>query len=245
MVPASRCDEPTDVPTGGVALGKAQPSPTEDAPWVLSTLLAASEEGDREWAWARFLESYSGLLLRAACMNGTGYDDAMDGYAFVLDQLRASDFRRLRRFQAIGSARFTNWLVLVARRLCLDQRRHRYGRRRKTQGAATDARAMRRRLADLVGEQVDVAELRDNVSPVPDAVLAARERRRTIDSVLARLDSRALLLLRLRFGKGLTAREIADLMGYPSQFHVFRHLKAVLAEVRQTLVEAGVDGPGL
>ena len=215
-------------------------------PEVLSGLLAASGEPERERAWARFLEAYSALLLRSACGIGTMYDEAMDRYAFVLDQLRAGNFKRLRNFQARGSARFTTWLVLVARRICLDYRRHRYGRQVQSQGAANaGARAMRRRLADLVCDQVDVAELTDDQSPGPDAVLATRERRRVIESALAGLDPRARLLLRLRFGKGLTAREIGDLMGYPSQFHVFRHLKAVLAEVRRALIEAGVEGVGV
>jgi len=69
----------------------------------------------------------------------------MDRYAFVLDRLRARNFRRLRRFQPRGSARFTTWLVLVSRRLCLDHRR----------------------LADLMGERGDVAELTDDAVSGP------------------------------------------------------------------------------
>lgn len=219
---------------------------TEDRPEALSALLAASDDADREQAWARFLEAYSEVLLRSACGSRLGYDDAMDRYAFVLDQLRAGNFRRLRRFQPRGSARFTTWLILVARRLCLDHRRRRYGRRLPSSGPAkTDSRALRRRLADLVGEYVDVASLTDDALDGPEARLAADERRRAIERVLAGLDPRARLLLLLRFKRGLTAREIGDLMGYPSQFHVFRHLKTVLATVREALVLAGVDGPGM
>jgi RNA polymerase sigma factor (sigma-70 family) len=170
----------------------------------------------------------------------------MDRYAFVLDHLRAGNFKRLRRFEPRGSARFTTWLVLVARRLCLDHRRRHYGRRLRSDGRAqADSRAMRRRLADLVGEQVDVAGLTDDASDGPEARLAADERGRAIELALAGLDPRARLLLTLRFRRGLTAREIGELMGYPSQFHVFRHLKAVLATVRQALIRVGVEGPGM
>ena len=219
---------------------------TEDRPEALAALLAAADEGEREQAWGRFLEDYSDVRLRSACGSRLGYDDAMDRYAFVLDQLRASNFRRLRRFQPRGSARFTTWLVLVARRLCLDHRRHRYGRRPVSDGSAkAEARAVRRRLADLVGEHVDVADLTDDASAGPEATLAADERRRVVELALTGLEPRVRLLLVLRFGRGLTAREIGDLMGYPSQFHVFRHLRTVLATVRQSMIQAGVEGPGI
>jgi len=45
----------------------------EEPPEVLSALPTASDEGEREQAWARFLEAYGDVLLRSA---GTrlGYD---------------------------------------------------------------------------------------------------------------------------------------------------------------------------
>jgi len=44
-------------------------------------------------------------------------DGAMDAYAYVLERLRERDCARLRTYADGGPARFTTWLVVVARRL--------------------------------------------------------------------------------------------------------------------------------
>ena len=221
------------------------PAGTPSGPDLRSLLEPASPE-ERERAWARFLEVYSGLLLRAARRLDATYDRTMDGYTYILDQLRADDFRRLRRFRTGGSASFTAWLAVVACRLCLDQRRRRYGRTRRTADLdCVHARAARRRLVDLVGEWIETAELADAEAADPEARLLAGERRRKLDAALAGLDDRGRLLLKLRFGHGCTAREIAELMGCPNQFCVFRELDRVLRRVRCALLEAGVEGSGL
>jgi RNA polymerase sigma factor (sigma-70 family) len=214
-----------------------------DRPAVLDALLAASDPDAQEAAWERFLESYSGLLLRSAFHLGRSYDGGMDRYLFILDQLRGGNFRRLRQFRATGSARFSTWLVVVARRLCLDHGRRHYGRCRGAPTAAGEcARALRRRLVDMATEEVEVADLEDDSGRSAETTLETGERVRTLEAVLERLDPRSLLLLKLRFGNDLTAREISTLMGYPSQFHVYRELRAVLDRVRCALLEAGIDG---
>lgn len=55
----------------------------------------------------------------------------MDRYAHVLDKLQVDDFRRLRTFVADGRGKFTTWLTVVVRRICLDHHRQRYGRVRE------------------------------------------------------------------------------------------------------------------
>src|SRR5204862_509166 len=77
----------------------------------------------------------------------TDHDAAMDGYAHVLERLREHDCRRLRGYAPDGRTKFTTWLVVVARRLCLDFHRHRYGRSDDPAPDAAAARAARRRLA--------------------------------------------------------------------------------------------------
>jgi DNA-directed RNA polymerase specialized sigma subunit len=47
--------------------------------------------------------------------------------------------------------------------------------------------------------------------------------------------------LKLRFDDGRTAREIADAMGFPSAFHVYRSLKKVLTALGKLLRERGVS----
>lgn len=218
---------------------------TADRPPVLDALLAASDPEAQRVAWERFLETYSGLLLRSAFHLGLSYDGGMDRYLFVLDRLRSGNFRRLRQFRATGTAKFSTWLVVVARRLCLDHGRRHYGRSRGIPNAANEcARALRRRLVDMATEQVEVTDLEDVSGRNPEAALEAGERVRALEAVLESLDDRSLLLLKLRFGNDLTAREISGLMGYPSQFHVYRELRALLDRVRFALLEAGIDGSG-
>ena len=44
----------------------------------------------------------------------------MDHYAFMLDRLQEDGFHRLRAFAGDGRGQFTTWLVVVARRLCVE-----------------------------------------------------------------------------------------------------------------------------
>jgi len=132
----------------------------------------------------------------------------------------------------------------VVRRLCLDHHRHHYGRSRD--GPAGDLpqaeRAKRRRLVDLVADQIDPALLAAPAHGVPDALLARSELARALSLVLEGLPPRDRLLLRLRFGEDLPAREIARLMSFPTLFHVYRRLDKVLVALRTQLQELGVDG---
>ena len=121
-------------------------------PSELADLLAARDEARAGRAWDRFVDAYHRLLLHTALRTTRNRDAAMDGYAYVLEKLREDDFRRLRAFAAEGKAKFTTWLVVITRRLVLDQQRSRYGRQRgETSEATRDRLAARRRLADLVG----------------------------------------------------------------------------------------------
>jgi len=114
-------------------------------PPELVGLLNASDPAAREVAWASFVKSHSRLLLHVARSIGRDYDAAMDAYAYLLELLRADDCRRLRAYAADGRSKFTTWLVVVARRLCLDHLRHRYGRLREEGGSSGGGRAARRR----------------------------------------------------------------------------------------------------
>lgn len=176
------------------------------------------------------------------------HDEAMDLYAFVLEGLRADDFARLKSFAEQGAGRFEAWLVVVTRRLSIDYRRSRYGRVRRTdrtEASAEAGRALqaaeRRRLLDLVTEELDVARTADPSRPDPEAEVRLRELRVALQEAIGSLGARDRLLLRLRFEDGRTAREIENAMGFPSQFHVYRRLKKVLARLRSRLEDRGVS----
>lgn len=73
-------------------------------PSELVSLLAARTAAERETAWASFLAAYSVVLLRVARSLGGDGDAAMDRYAFMIEQLRLEDFRRLRALRHWRSA---------------------------------------------------------------------------------------------------------------------------------------------
>ena len=77
-------------------------------PPELARLLAAPP-GERDEAWAQFLRAVSAPLLRVARSFGGDHDAVMDRYAFVLDQLRADDCRKLRAYDRPGAGDFTLW----------------------------------------------------------------------------------------------------------------------------------------
>lgn len=210
-------------------------------PPELARLLTASDPPTRDAAWAAFVTTHSRLLLHTARSLNHDHDAAMDGYAYVLEALRSDDYRRLRAYAADGRGKFSTWLVVVARRLCLDFHRKRYGRAREVGPESREQRAARRRLVDLVADEIDPADVSRSGSD-PALELHQRDRTAALAETLGALPARDRLLLALRFEEDLSAREIAQLMGFATPFHVYRRLNALLRELRQVLQRRGVDG---
>jgi DNA-directed RNA polymerase specialized sigma24 family protein len=73
--------------------------------------------------------------------------------------------------------------------------------------------------------------------------LLREEASRLLNGALDGLPSRDRLLLTLRFEDGESAPRIAQLMGYPTAFHVYRHLNVLLERLRNQLREKGLEGP--
>jgi RNA polymerase sigma factor (sigma-70 family) len=215
-----------------------QPAP----PAELAVLLAASTDAARDEAWAGFAREYTPVILRVARSLGSDTDAAMDRYAYALERLREDNCRRLRAYVRPGAGEFTVWLIVVVRRLCLDHYRERYGRARPAghDSPPSAARAGRRRLVDRVADRTDPALLA-TASRSPDEELTRRERLDALASALERLGPSDRLLLRLRFAEDLPAREIAQVMRFPTLFHVYRRIEKVLRQLRTTLGSLGVE----
>jgi RNA polymerase sigma factor (sigma-70 family) len=211
------------------------------APAPLSSLLAARDQRARDDAWAAFLATYSALIVRVARLFGGDEDAVRDRYAFALAQLCSDDHRRLRGYLADGRGEFTTWLVLVVRRLCLDEYRRRYGRRQSSDSAAVDRYVERRRLADLLGADPALAEIAAPDGNEPDAGVRAIELASALDAAIDRLDASDRLLLRLRFEDGLSVPNIARILRSPSVGHAYRRLEHVLTALRTTLRASGVE----
>ena len=218
--------------------------PVEPAvPEVLERLLVAADESARDEAWRRFVDEYSRLVLYVARRHAPDYDTSMDAYAFVLEKLREQECRRLRGYAADGRGKFTTWLVVVSRRLCLDFHRHRYGRApADATDNVDDNRAARRRLVDLTTTGVDAA-LASPSSDDPDGNVRRVELERALESAMTGLPAPDRLLLTLRFHDGLSGAEIASLLHFASPFHVYRRLNHLLAALRERLVRLGVRSP--
>ena len=183
----------------------------ERVPFDLARLLGHLEPSSRDAEWTAFVRANSTLILHVARSLGGDHDDAMDRYAWVLAQLRRDDFRRLRVYAADGRSKFTTWLVVVVRRLCLDHRREKYGRARGDDGGREDGRRMRRRLVDLVSDGAEVTELVDTSAGGPEERLRALQLDDALKSAVATLEPHDRLLLRLRFEDELSAPQIASL----------------------------------
>lgn len=212
-------------------------------PVELNGLLHASDPKAREAAWSQLVARHTRLLLAVARSFGGGHDEAMERYAFILERLAEGNYRRLRAYQADGRARFTTWLTVAARRICLDYHRARYGRGRPTRDPdhATDLRRVRRSLADSLGADIDTDLLPDSDAASAETETIRKERDGRLHSAVAALPAQDRLLLALRFDDDLPASRIASLAGYPTPFHVYRRLNVVLAGLRAALESHGLD----
>jgi RNA polymerase sigma factor (sigma-70 family) len=215
---------------------------TSTQPSVLVRLLRASAAASQDQAWDTFIQAFSRLLISTSRTFGGDQDAVMDRYAYVLEELRRDDFKRLRGYAADGRSRFTTWLVVVARRLCLDYRRQCYGRpRSEPDGVTAVERVARKRLVDFVAEDLDLPGSVPADGPDPEMELRAVQMQDALSAALRALSSRDRLLLAFRYEEGMTARQITRLMGLPSVFHVYRRLKAVQRSLRGLLEEKGVN----
>ncbi|HUL70997.1 MAG TPA: sigma-70 family RNA polymerase sigma factor [Gemmatimonadales bacterium] len=210
-------------------------------PAELTALLRAPDPGAREAAWAVFVQTHSRLLLHVSRRVARDYDAAMDAYTYLLEQLHHDNCRRLRGYTPHERTKFTTWLVVVARRLCLDHVRQRYGRPQDAGQEGSEGRAVRRRLADLVGEELDPSTLTDPAPAAdPETQLRRGELKQVLASALSNLAPRDRLLLKLRFEDGLSAREIARILGLATPFHVYRRLQGLFFTLREALARQGV-----
>jgi RNA polymerase sigma factor (sigma-70 family) len=207
----------------------------------LVTLLGETDASARNRAWTRLLERHSGLLLHAARSFGAGYDDAMDRYRYILEELRRDNFKRLRAYSPEGQGKFSTWLVVVSQRLCRDFHRQRFGRlRANPDSEAGRARVVRWRLQELIAERIDASLIAETPDTGAEMSIRRRELETAVAGSLATLEPRDRLLIRYRFEDGRSAGEIAALLRLPSVFHVYRRLRVVLATLRRRLKDLGV-----
>jgi RNA polymerase sigma factor (sigma-70 family) len=213
------------------------------APLELGQLLHASTQTVRDAAWEGLIGRHTRLILAVARSFGGGSDEAMDRYAYVLEKLRESDFRRLRTFRSDAGARFSTWLTITARRLCLDHHRALYGRVRDT--TSTDQslllRRVRRSLLEPVQHEQALENIVDGSTASAETRTAVEERDAILRDELEKLSASDRLVLALRFEDELPAARIASVVGLPNQFSVYRQLNSALDRLRAGLESRGID----
>ena len=185
------------------------------------------------------MAEHSRLVLHACRTVWRSPDDAMDAYAEVLEHLRAEDFKRLREFARHPRSRTSTWLVVVARHVCVDIYRRRYGR--PGSDGTVEQRRTRRRLHDLVAEQLELHDVAAPDSAHTDLPIRRSELYDALHAALAELGSSDTLVLKLRFVDDLSAAEIARVLALPTPFHVYRRLNALLADLKRSLGRRGVE----
>jgi RNA polymerase sigma factor (sigma-70 family) len=216
---------------------KGSPEPAS-LPGELRDLLEVAGSSTEPQAWTAFLSSYSRFILYVARQIPRDYDVVMDRYAFVVDRLREQNYRRLRTFAADGRGKFTTWLLVVVRRLCLDHDRLKHGRA-PAPGAPQSAPP--RRLMEIVLDP----ELMDRFQAggrLADEELEHSQTLARLREGIANLDPGDQLLLSLRYMDDRSAVEIASLMSLPTAFHVYRRLRRIHATLRSRL--SGPPRPG-
>jgi len=213
-------------------------------PFELSQLLRAADSSSQQAAWEDLIARHTRLLLAVSRSFNGGHDEAMERYTYILDKLREDDFRRLRTFDETSGARFSTWLTVTARHLCLDHLRALYGRQRESAqpNRTYPLRSIRRALADSIGPEVDVERIIDEQSPSLIVQTVVGERDEALRIALTRLESREKLLLALRYYDDLSAARIARIVGLPTPFHVYRQLNTILEKLRLSLESRGIEG---
>ena len=212
-------------------------------PPQLSRLLQAADDVGRSRAWTAFLEEYSTLLIATARRASASHDAAMDHYAFILEQLRDDDFRRLRTFAGEGRGKFTTWLVVVARRLCVVHHRRTHGRTPTSPNPGiTESinHVARRNLVDLVAGEIDLERIADHSGARPDAGVQHLAQIQALRAAVERLDTADQLLLKLRYEEETPIGSIGPLIGMGSRWQVHRRLKLVLSRLRDELEAEGI-----
>lgn len=210
-------------------------------PTEVHALLEARDDVSRQAAWSRFLELHSRYILSACRYLSRDHDGAMDRYRYALEELSRDNYRRLRSYTADPRSKFSTWLVVVTQNLCRDFERKKYGRARPESGRlARDALDTRRRLVDLLAEQLDHNEPRQ-----PDSTYDVERRieldelRTVLRPALEAMPPENRLILKLRFDDDLPASQIVRVAQLPSEFHVYRRLNKILAELRVILSDRG------
>lgn len=155
-------------------------------------LLEAARAGDKD-ALTRLLERHQEQVYRFGMKMCRDPEDAKD----VLQDTLLAMARGVRDFR--GASSISTWLYTIARGFCIKKRR-------RSKFAPVEERSLDSDAAPEAARVVDPAE-------GPHEVLAARQVERAFEQAIASLDPKLREALILRDVEGLTAPEVAEVLG--------------------------------
>lgn len=177
-----------------------------------ATLLAAAQGGDRR-ALEALLDRHQAQIYRFGMKMCRDAEDAQD----ILQETLLAMARGIGDFR--GASSLATWLYAIARSACIKKRRR--------SKFAPDETSL-----DAAGAE-ETRALRDPAR-LPDDVLAGKQVEAALNQVLSELDPLYREVLVLRDGEGLTAPEVAEVLGITVQAVKSRLHRARLA-VREGL----------
>lgn len=172
-------------------------------------LLSAARAGNRE-ALAKLLERHEAQIYRFGLRMCRDPEDAQE----VLQETLLALARGVREFQ--GASSLSTWLYTVARSFCIKQRRRSKFAPKET--------------------SIDVGAAANLPAPgrAPDEALAGKQLERALEQAIRGLDATYREVLLLRDAEGLTAPEVAEVLGISAQAVKSRLHRARLA-VRESI----------
>lgn len=221
----SREVETSATPSSGRCPGLREQAAGAGGAWHEQTereLLQSLFAGDNG-AWQEFDRRYS-RLIRACIRRATaqfpaiGPDDAQEIEAMLWVQLLANDQRKLRGFEPERGCALSSWIGMLAMHCAYDY-----------------LRSMRREPARVA---LADAERLSSELPDPADLCAARERAARLEAALGCFSARDREFVRLYFGEGLEAEQVAGQMGisvktvYSKKHKIRLRLESAMAEGR-------------
>jgi RNA polymerase sigma-70 factor, ECF subfamily len=186
-------------------------------------LLAAARAGDKQ-ALETLLERHQDQVYRFGMKMCRDPEDARD----VLQDTLLAMARSVRDFR--GASSLSTWLYTIARSFCIKKRR-------RSKFAPDQERSLD---SEMAGEARKLVAAGDT----PDEALAGRQVERALEQAISALDPTYREVLLLRDVEGLTAPEVAEVLGVSVQAVKSRLHRARLAVREQVAPLLGIpSGP--
>lgn len=193
-----------------------EPEPSDES------LLSAARTGDRQ-ALETILERHQAQVYRFGMKMCRDPEDAKD----VLQDTLLAMARGVRDFR--GTSSISTWLYTIARSFCIKKRRRSKFAPEPERSLETDAAAEAKHLGAAGG--------------APDEALAGRQVERALEQAIAALDPMYREVLLLRDVEGLSAPEVAEVVGVSVQAVKSRLHRARLSVRERIAPLLGMEAP--